>query len=369
MKNVLLRCDIVCCLSYPSNIMQAMAAVLHLNLSWIPDEPDRVGDLVISRGRDDVLTYDDGINLQVHVIDPASYDTVDDLIASARTEAGPGRVALVAGSVPVEWRAALRHINLSFIDVDGVAEITWPRLRLATRQFARHVVRRRDVVPLQKGHALVAEELLIAAASGAQPSITELAQRAEVSVSTASRAVRQLAEQGMVERKQNWRQVAVRLVDITGLADLLADRTAWPGSEVVTAYAWGRNIWDVAAAISRNAAGAGIEMAITGRAGAAFLGVLGTSSPGEVRCWAALNGRTLPEIAGRLQLEPAPRESANVRMSADPWRIGVHRRADAHFDGWTATVAHPLRVWCDLHGEARGREFASQLWRAARSSR
>lgn len=339
--------------------------MLRLNLPWIPDEPDHVGDLIISRGRDDVLTYDDGISLQVHVLDPAFYETVEDVIASARAEDGPGRVALVAGSVPVEWRAALRQVRLSFIDVDGVAEIAWPRLRLAARQFARQVIRRRDVVPLQKGHALVAEELLIAAVGGAQPSISELAQRAEVSVSTASRAVKQLAEQGIVEREQNWRQVAVRLVDVTALADLLANRTAWPGSEIVSGYAWGRNILDVAVTISRNAADAGIDMAITGRTGAAFLGVLGTSSPREVRCWAALNGRTLPEIAGRLQLDPAPPESVNVRVSADQWRIGVHRRADVHFDGWTATVAHPLRVWCDLHGEVRGREFAAQLWKEA----
>lgn len=360
---------LACCLSYYQHNMQTMAAMLRLNLPWIPDEPDRIGDLVISRGHDAVLTYDDGISLQVHVLDPASYETVEDAIAAARAAVGPGRVALVAGSVPVEWRAALREGNLSFVDVDGVAEINWPRLRLAARRFTRQVIRRRDVVPLQKGHALVAQELLIAGADGFRPTITELARSAGVSVSTASRAVSQLAGQGIAERVQSWRQVAVRLADATGLADLLAERTAWPGTEVVTGYAWGRTIWDVAAAISRNAAGVGIDLAITGRAGAAFLGVLGTSSPSEVRCWAALNGRTLSGVAERLQLDPASPESANVRISADPWRIGVHHRADAHFDEWTATVAHPLRVWCDLHGEARGREFAAQLWRDASHAR
>jgi hypothetical protein len=70
---------------------------------------------------------------------------------------------------------------------------------------------------------------------------------------------------------------------------------------------------------------------------------------------------TLEEVAAALGLAPAPRESMDVRVSADPWRTGVHRRASAQFDDWTATVAHPIRVWCDLHAEERGREFASQL--------
>jgi hypothetical protein len=52
----------------------------------------------------------------------------------------------------------------------------------------------------------------------------------------------------------------------------------------------------------------------------------------------------------------------NVRISADRWRVGVHRRAIARFDELTAMVAHPLRVWCDLHAEQRGSEFAAQLW-------
>jgi hypothetical protein len=107
---------------------------------------------------------------------------------------------------------------------------------------------------------------------------------------------------------------------------------------------------------------AGIDIAVTGRVGAAFLGVLGTSSPSEVRCWVGVNGRRLEDVAAELGLEPAPAESANVRVSADRWRIGIHRRAVARFDELTATVAHPLRVWCDLHGEQRGSEFAAQLW-------
>ncbi|MGH8575084.1 MAG: hypothetical protein ACREX8_21320, partial [Gammaproteobacteria bacterium] len=65
-----------------------------------------------------------------------------------------------------------------------------------------------------------------------------------------------------------------------------------------------------------------------------------------------------------LGLEPAPEGAANVMLSADPWRVGVHRRGDVIFDEWTASIAHPVRVWCDLHSEQRGTEFAAQLWGA-----
>lgn len=339
-----------------------MAASLRLNVPWVPGQPSRVGDLVISRGDEDVLAYDDGISLRVEVVDPASYEAVADLVAAARAAVAPGQLVLVAGAVPIDWRAVLRQSGLSFIDVGGVAQISWPRLRATSGQFGKEPARRRPALPLRKSHALVAEELLIAASDGQQPTISDLASHAGVSMSTASRTVAQLAELGLVEREQNWRQVTARVTDIAEVSELLASQTAWPGSDVVNGYVWGRNPWDIAATLSRNAADAGVQIAITGRAGAAFLGVLGTSVPREVRCWATLNGRSLGEVAAELGLEPAPRESVNVRVSADPWRIGIHRSSGVRFEEWTATVAHPLRVWCDLHAEERGREFASQLW-------
>jgi hypothetical protein len=58
----------------------------------------------------------------------------------------------------------------------GVVWIVWPRLRVSSGRFAGpEVVRRCDPVPLQKGHALVAQELLISAVDDGQPIITELA--------------------------------------------------------------------------------------------------------------------------------------------------------------------------------------------------
>lgn len=338
-----------------------MVAVLRLNSSWVPAEPESFADLVVRRGRDNVLEYDDGISLRVQLIDPAAYRDAEALVADARSAAGqPGQVALVGGAVPVRWRAALRGAGLSFIDVGGVVEVDWPRLRVSSAQFGREVVRRRRPASLQKSHALVAEELLVSALAGQQPTVTELARQAEVDKSIASRTVAQLAGLGLVERSGY--RGTLRVANPVNLAELVAARTAWPGTEVVAGYAWGRTILDTAAAISRNAEAAGIDVAVTGRVGAAFLGVLGTSSPSEVRCWVSVHGRPLEEAAAELGLEPAPTGSANVRVSSDRWRVGIHRRAAARFDELTAMVAHPLRVWCDLHGEQRGSEFAAQVW-------
>jgi hypothetical protein len=148
-----------------------VTALLRLKAPWVPSEPDRLGDLAISRGGDDVLTYDDGISLSVEVLDPIRYETVEDLVVSARDAEGPGRLVLVAGAVPVEWRAAIRRAELSFIDLDGVVEIVWPRLRVSASRFGKKIVRHRRAAPLQKGHALVAEELLISWANS-QPTTT-----------------------------------------------------------------------------------------------------------------------------------------------------------------------------------------------------
>jgi DNA-binding transcriptional ArsR family regulator len=346
-----------------------MTAELLLSLPWVAQHVQHVGELAVRRGRRNVLSYDDGIALEVRLLDPAAYPSAEALARAADEQARPGRVVLIAGAVPVSWRAQLREAELSFIDVSGVADISWPRLRVSSRRFAQPVTRQRSSLPLQKGHARVVQELLIATAGGAEPTLTDLAEGAQASLSTVSRAITQLAEHGLVVKKRSGGHVAVAVADRVEIAGRLAAQTAWPGSQRLGGYLWGRNVWDVAARLSANAAGAGVALAVTGRAGAAFLGVLGTASSAEVRCWADAGGRPLADIAESLGLDPAPEEAANVALSSDPWRVGVQGRADVSFEDWTASVAHPVRVWCDLHSDTRGAEFAAQLWGAITHAR
>lgn len=71
----------------------------------------------------------------------------------------------------------------------------------------------------------------------------------------------------------------------------------------------------------------------------------------------------LEQIGRRIGLEPAPIEESNVILAADPWKVGLHGREQRTFQDWTATVAHPLRTWCDLRNERRGIELRRNFGR------
>lgn len=307
------------------------------------------------------MTYDDGVVLEVRVVDPAGQPSIEQVLEQVRREHGPGRVVLVSGAVPVEWRGRLRDAEVSFLDASGVVEIDWPRLRVSARKFGKPAKRITSSLPLQKSHGAVTQELLIAMSGNRAPTISGIADGAEVSLSTASRAIDRLAAQGLVVKSRRGREVFVAVTDPVELATHLAKRTAWGRGEVLWAYLWGRNSFDVAAQLSARAREADIQIAVTGRVGAAFHGVLGTASPPAVRCWTE-GGGSVGDVAQALALEEADEENGNVALVLDRWRVGRHRSAPAKFDEWEATVSHPLRVWCDLHDEPRGKDFAAQLW-------
>jgi len=113
---------------------------LTLDLPWVRQEPERLDGLTIRRGRPNTLSYDDGITLEVHVVDPRSHRSIDGLLAAIARDRGAGRVMLVAGT----------------------------------------------------------------------------------SLSSASRAIAQLAAQGLVEKEREGRDVLVSVIDRVALADLLA---------------------------------------------------------------------------------------------------------------------------------------------------
>lgn len=335
---------------------------LLLDLPWVTSF-QRLGDMRIDRGLVNMLRYEDGITLAIHLLDPADYKSADELTDIARRSADPGIVVLVAGVIPVGWRSKLRAAEISFIDVSGVAEIRWPRLIISTGQFARSVQRRRLPMSMQKGNAAVVQELLVAAFGGEHLTIGEIADRAEVGWSTASRSISQLAEHGLVDKRRDGARTRVDVIDPIFVAELLATRTAWPQGRTLSGYMLGRNIWEVASSISSDADLAEIGLAITGRTALAFLSVLGTSSPVQTRCWVGAKDGDLEQVARKIGLEPTPEDESNVILAADPWNIGIHGREQRRFDAWTASIAHPLRVWCDLRGEQRGAEFAAQLWK------
>jgi hypothetical protein len=88
-------------------------------------------------------------------------------------------------------------------------------------------MRQRTAMPLQKGHAIVVRELLSASFRRERPMIGELAGRAGVGLSTASRSIAQLATHGLVEKLKIGSAVHGEVVDFVAVAELLASRTAW----------------------------------------------------------------------------------------------------------------------------------------------
>ena len=157
------------------------------------------------------------------------------------------------------------------------------------------------------------------------------------------------------------------MVDPVQLAELLAQRSVWPSERTISGYVWGRTAWEVASLIGEHAARHEIVAAVTGRTAQAYLGVMATSSPPDVRLWVNTGGRNLADLAPLMGVEAAPAEESNVTLSADPWHVGTHRHSMRSFDDMKAPIAHPVRVWCDLHAEPRGTEFAAQLWRVLRN--
>lgn len=358
--------------------LQLVPVELRLNVPWLPREARPVGDLLLGRGSDNTFTMD-GCGVPVHILDPASFLTVEPLIFAAQRADAPDRLVLVAGHVPAVWRGALREAGVSFACDDGEVEVTWPGRIAPSPGLA---------LALPHWDALLAQELVIAAADGRSMACAELARVTGASVAEVLAAVGRLADHGLVQlagpsaaspapsggplavSEPDFEAAAARamtadvtVTDVAALEDVLARRTAWPGSgRVAGGYVWGRNMWDVAARISRDAVAAGIDVVVTGRAAAAFFGVVGPTSRSEVWCWASTQGRSLKVIAAELKLEPVPWDDANVMVAADPHGIGTGHRASVNSGEWMATVAHPLRIWCDLHHERRGLDLAGKLW-------
>lgn len=336
-------------------------ATLTLDRRWAPVD-GRLGALAVGRGPSSVLRYPDGIELEVVVVEPTTQENAGRTIETAERLAGPGRVVLVAGEVPLDWRAALRAAGVSFVDVHGAAEIRWPRLSVSTHRFEGVGQRRRTPVPLQKTRAILAQELL-ARGPALSSSLSDMATATGLSLATVSRAVAQLAGQGLVERRRKGHSVLVSVAAPDALLLRLAERTPFPLDEAITAYRWGRTGGDVAHDLTRSTSAASVSVAVTGRVAAEAYGVRATSSAREVRVWIDPDVE-LEQVLDALGAEAAPVDEANLLVVPDRRGIGLHRSSSVDSPWGPVRVAHPVRVWCDLQDEPRGPELADQMWRS-----
>ena len=343
-------------------------AGLTLTPPWIPKLD--VDELSIRHGSVNALDYDDGIVLEVTLLEPERFDSPEDLIEQFRgAESRPGRVALVAGKVPPQWRARLRANRVSWLDVSRVLEIHWPRIEIVAEDYPVNPgVRSRLPLGLARGRAAVVQALChVALENQPAPTVSELAARASVSPSTTSRTIGDLVEHGLVSKPDRYGPVVV--FDTAALARLLAERTSWRRAPVVLGYFWGASSFDVAARFSVEAERAQVGSAITGRVGASLFGILGAGNPEQVRVRVKCEPKQLTDVCRRLQVERVVREEANIAVAADPWGLGEQDAEQSDLNGVRARLASPLRIWCDIADEPRGTEFAAQLWGMMTSDR
>jgi hypothetical protein len=189
---------------------------------------------------------------------------------------------------------------------------------------------------------------------------------AEVDVAVASSAAETLARHGFVSKQREGNTVLIGVDDVSSLARLLADRTGWEHAKVVWAHGFGRSPLDVAHRVTRAAKDSGTSVAVTGRVGATYLGIVGTGEPSTVRVRVEATPDDAAVALEQLGLEAVDREAANVAVALDRWRLGTTSAQVHRFQRYSALIAPPVRVWCDLDGEPRGTEFAAHLWEMMR---
>jgi len=336
-----------------------MRSRLELNVPWIT-ETQVDSDLTMSPGGLNRLVFDDGIELAVEVVSPASADSADGLLALTKDASRPGVVVLVAGNVPAEWRARLRATGTSWLDHDGVLELHWPRVDVSADRTNRVLgprSRRRQPMPLQKRRGAVAQALAIAEHERRTPvTIGVLAEEAGCDQSTASRTVDVLSRRGLVEIDRIGTRTEVSVPNLFEYLEILQERTSWARLATLPAYLWGQTARSRAVKLSEAAGHANLDLVVTGTVAAEFHGTIATSEAAHVQCRLQCLPDELAYLATRLKLELVPPEEANVLLAADRWGVG---RVGAARPGAIPRLAHPIRIWCDMHVGRRGHELAA----------
>ncbi len=64
-------------------------AELRLNLPWVPREPEQLSGLTVRRGRKSMLSYEDGVALEVRVVDPGQ-QSMEQALDAVHLQEGPG---------------------------------------------------------------------------------------------------------------------------------------------------------------------------------------------------------------------------------------------------------------------------------------
>lgn len=324
-------------------------------LPWLPDRAQIVDGIRVRSGRPAHLAYHgdlEGLTLNVRLI----------RTASDSTPSPHGTVTLLVGDIDPAVRSTLRDDGRSFLSVDGRVSLRWPGLSV---DGWIDTVTAPDTavpdVPLRMSHQRLAQALLEAHLAGRRfDSVHELAKAAEAVPSSASRLLTKLEHAGLATAMNEGRATRPQVLDVRGLAEVLRERSGFPGAELIDGYVGGEDVSDYAIRVASRAAASGHDIAVTGLAGAVFHG-LATSSP-RLDLWHAVpRGHDAVPWLLEIGIEPVSGRG-NVRVALDREGVGVLGCRPAPHGPENVPVVTPLRLWADLDRSARGTDIADQLW-------
>jgi len=282
--------------------------------------------------------------------------TAHQLVATAsHLPAGTGLV-LIAGSTTAEARRLLEDRGIGVIDGLGNAHVELPGLllHLEPQQGSPTQEPRPTLTARLAGKAgVVAQALLLKPEQ--RWTVTELAQRAEVSAGLAHRVLTRLEQEGIIAVEGAGPHRTRLVQDRAALLDLWAEEASDRRVQRIRAFRLSRDPSNLAEAASHALTAGRVDHAVTGPAAAQKLGSFVTAVP-ITDIW----------VTGGVELTDA----ASL-AGAEPVEVGhnlilAHADADAplafHTEQDGLSVVNPFRLYLDLRREPRrGREQAERL--------
>lgn len=267
----------------------------------------------------------------------------------------PTKAALVvADRTTAEARRILADNGIGYVDGDGNAHLAYPGAYVHVERPIRGRERQTAGELRLAGKAAVTAQALLLEPDRAWR-VTDLAERAGVSVGLAHAVLARLERLAVVTAKGNGRVRTRTLSDPAALLDLWAEENRDRGVRQLGAYVLPPRGGDVVKAAERILRGAGVDHALTGVAAAALLAPFLTALPAPTY-WVDA-GHPLEELVETLGGEPAERGANLVlRQANDNLPLAfASEREDIRF-------ANVFRIYVDARGDPRrGREQADHF--------
>lgn len=262
---------------------------------------------------------------------------------------------VVAKTTTKRAREALQELGIGVVDAAGNAHIELPGVVIHVEGQPRPSRERPDGLRIGGKTAVVVQSLLL------QPErewkLTDLAERARVSIGTAHRVTRFLEQRDLLSAEGSGSRRRRRVANPGALLDLLAEELRDPGAQTLLAYRFAQTGSDLPHAISASLRGEGIDHAITGIAAANVMAPFLTVVP-VVSVWITAEV-PLTTTAQATGAAPADRGANLVFMQVDDDSPLAFAQEHDHL-----RLANVFRIYVDASRDPqRGAEQAEHFRR------